>query len=78
MWLNTVCEWRSIVTCGSGKYPSLQELADVEVAATLAFLFSVLLLPLFLTSTAVLLTGGGGKGLGATTLDLTQGKKNND
>lgn len=69
MWLYALCEWRSTLTCGSGKNPSLQEITDVEVAATLAFLPSVLLLLLFLPSTAVLSTGGGGKGLEADTLD---------
>lgn len=67
--------WRSIVTCGSGKNPSLEELTDVEVVATLAFLLSVFLLLLFLPSTDMLSTGGGGKGLGAATLTQQQAQK---
>lgn len=77
MWLYMLCEWRSTITCGSGRNVSLQELTDVEVAATLAFLLSVLLLLLFLTSTAILSTGGGGKGLGAATLEKQTTKKIN-
>lgn len=69
MWLYAVREWRGTLTCGSAKNPSLEELTDVEVAATLAFLASVHLRLLFLPSTAMPSTGGGGKGLGAATLD---------
>lgn len=77
MWLYTSSERN--LTCGRINNPSLQETADVEVAATLAFLLSVLLLLLFLASTAALWTGGGGKGLLAATLDWRkEGRKKQD
>lgn len=69
MCLYTVCECRSILTCGVANNASLQEVTDVEAAATLAFLLSVLLLLLLLPSRTTLSVGGGGKGLGAATLD---------
>lgn len=69
--LCTVSRWMSTLTCGGGR-SSLEELTDVEVTAALAFLPPVPFLLLFLPSMATLSTGGGGKGLGAVTLDYNK------
>lgn len=70
-----VCGCRGILTPVGAKNASLQDPADMEAAAAIDFLFSVLLLLCFLPSRSKISIGVGGRGLGAAALAYQKSKK---